>query len=143
MWVVVHVCTGLAIAALVKEPLWLVGVLALAAHVPLDIVPHWDYTVSKHPIAWGWFDFVAGCATLLACLVPLGMPWYLVLMGPLSAAPDFDVLVAAVRGGRARKWFPSHWDSFPHGKARPVPGVAVQLAVVALCAAAILSGRPY
>lgn len=143
MWVVVHIYAGLAVAALLHEPLWLVATLAFISHVSLDAVPHWDYTVSKHPVVWGWIDFVAGCATLLVCLLPLGMPWYLVLMGPLSAAPDFDVLVAALRGDRARQWFPSHWDSFPHGKAGPVPGVAVQLAVVALCTVAILSGRPY
>ena len=71
------------------------------------------------------------------------MPWWLVVMGPLSGAPDFDVLVAAIRGGEARHWFPSHWDRFPHGKAGPLFGVAVQVAIVALCIAAILAGRPY
>ena len=143
MWVVVHVYVGLAIAALVKEPVWLVAVLALGSHVPLDLIPHWDYTVSKHPIAWGWVDFVAGCATLLVCLFVLEMPWWLVAMGPLSGAPDFDVLMAAIRGGEARHWFPSHWDRFPHGKAGPLFGVGVQLAIVALCIAAILAGQPY
>jgi hypothetical protein len=143
MWVVVHVFAGLAVAALVKEPVWLVAVLAFGSHVPLDVIPHWDYTVSRHPIAWGWADFLAGLATLLVCLFALGMPWWLVAMGPLSGAPDFDVLVAAIRGGEARHWFPSHWKSFPHGQAGPVSGIAVQAVIVALCVAAILAGRPY
>ena len=143
MWVVVHVYAGLAIAALVKEPVWLVAVLAFGSHVPLDLIPHWDYTVSRHPILWGWVDFFAGLATLLVCLFALGMPWWLVAMGPLSGAPDFDVLVAAIRGEEARHWFPSHWKGFPHGQCGPVPGVAVQAAIVALCIAAILAGRPY
>ena len=74
MWVVVHVYVGLAIAALVKEPVWLVAVLAFGSHVPLDLIPHWGYTISGHPIAWGWVDFIAGCATLLlAMLVRLSL----------------------------------------------------------------------
>jgi hypothetical protein len=53
------------------------------------------------------------------------------------------VLVAAVRGHDAPHWFPSHWKRFPHGKAGPLPGVAVQAVIVAFCAAAILAGQPY
>lgn len=143
MWVVVHVYAGLAIAALLREPAWLVAVLALASHIPLDLIPHWDYTVSSRPVLWGWIDFLAGLATLIACLLWLKMPFWMVCMGPLSGAPDFDVLVAAIRGHRSRHWFPSHWTSFPHGTAGPLPGVAVQLVIVALCVVAILTGRPY
>ncbi len=143
MWVVVHVCAGLAIAAVVKQPLWLVAVVAVGSHVVLDVIPHWDYTVSRNPVPWGWVDILASCALVIVCLVAVHMPWWLVLMGPLAAAPDFDVLVATIRGDEARHWFPSHWRSFPHGKASPVRGLATQGAIVALCIAAVIAGRPY
>ena len=92
MWVSVHVYVGLAIAALLREPAWLVAVLAFGSHVPLDLIPHWDYTVSRHPLLWGWVDFLGGLATLIVCLLVLDMPFWMVCMGPLSGAPDFDVL---------------------------------------------------
>ena len=143
MWVSVHVYVGLAIAALLREPAWLVAVLAFGSHVPLDLIPHWDYTVSRRPLLWGWVDFLGGLATLIVCLLVLDMPFWMVCMGPLSGAPDFDVLVATIKGEQARQWFPSHWDSFPHGRCGPRAGITLQVAILVACAAVVIAGQPY
>jgi hypothetical protein len=143
MWVIVHVYVGLAIAALVRDPVWLVAVLALGSHVPLDLIPHWDYTISRHPFVWGWADFLAGLATLILCLAVLHMPFWMVCMGPLSGAPDFDVLIATIRGDEARKWFPSHWKSFPHGSCGPRLGISLQFGILAVCGVAVVAAAPY
>jgi hypothetical protein len=138
MWVIVHVYVGLAIAAVVDRPWWQVALLVLASHVVLDLVPHWDYTTTGRPVLWSWIDFVASCATLVVCLAALHTRLRVVAMGPLSGAPDFDVVLAAMRGGHARKWFPSHWRSFPHGRCGPRAGISIQVAIVAASAAAFL-----
>ncbi len=140
MWVIVHTCVGLAIASLVHRPFWQVALLVIASHVLLDLVPHWDYTVSAHALVWGWLDFLGALATLIALLLA-GYPWAVVLMGPISAAPDFDVLFFMAGKERGRKWFPSHWDSFPHGRCAKTAGVTLQLAIMAVSLAIVVIAR--
>jgi hypothetical protein len=140
MWVVVHTYVGLAIASLVHAPFWQVALLVIASHVVLDLVPHWDYGQTAHALAWGWVDFLAALATLLA-LLATGSPWSIVLMGPISGAPDFDVLFFLINGGRGRKWFPSHWRRFPHGHCGKTPGIALQGAIMAGSLAIVLIAR--
>ena len=53
----------------------------------------------------------------------LGYPWWIAFMGLVSGAPDWDVLIWIARGEKGRKYFPSHVDSFPHGKSGPVWGI--------------------
>ncbi len=55
-----------------------------------------------------------GSMMVIALLV-LGMPFALVVMGPISGAPDFDVAGSAMWGRESRHVFPSHWRRFPHG----------------------------
>jgi hypothetical protein len=50
----------------------------------------------------------------------------------VSALPDLDVFDAVLPGAGRRRWFPSHWRVFPHGRARAAIGVPVQLLVVAV-----------
>ena len=142
MWVVTHVLAGLAIAALVGGPWWLLVILVLVSHVLMDLVPHYDYTVSRHPVAYGALDFGGSLAAFLVCLLPLGWPLWLAFMGLLSGAPDWDVLIATLRGDHARKWFPSHWASFPHGSSGPLWGISVQVALMAASVAAIAVAGP-
>lgn len=142
MWVVTHVFSGLALAALVGGPWWLLVVLVLAAHVLMDLVPHYDYTVSRHPVRWGMLDFAGSLAAFGICWLALGWPFWLAFMGLLSGAPDWDVLVATLRGEHARKWFPSHWASFPHGSSDPLWGISVQVALMAASVAAIALAGP-
>ena len=137
MWVIVHTYVGLAIASLVHRPFWQVAVLVIVSHVLLDLVPHWDYTRTAHALAWGWLDFLGALATLIVLLLT-GYPWAIVLMGPISGAPDFDVLFFVIGKERGRKWFPSHWDAFPHGRCGKAAGMTVQLAIMAVSLAIVV-----
>jgi hypothetical protein len=130
MWVIVHTYVGLAIASLVHRPFWQVALLVIASHVLLDLVPHWDYTLTAHALTWGWLDFLGALLTLIVLLLA-GYPWAVVLMGPISGAPDFDVLFFVLGKERGRKWFPSHWDAFPHGRCGEAAGVTLQVAIMA------------
>jgi hypothetical protein len=60
----------------------------------MDLVPHYDYTVSRHPVAYGVLDFSGSLAAFLR--LPgsrsAGRFW-LAFMGLLSGAPDWDVLI--------------------------------------------------
>ncbi len=142
MWVSTHVLAGLAIAAALGGPWWLILVLVILAHVLMDLIPHWDYTVSRHPIGYGWCDFLASFGAFLAAWLLLGYPWWIAIMGLVSGAPDWDVLIAMLRGEQARKFFPSHWDSFPHGKSGPGWGIGVQVAIMAASVGVVLTLRP-
>lgn len=142
MWVITHVMAGLGIAALLGEPWWLILAAVLVAHVLMDLVPHWDYTTSRRQVLWGVLDFSSSLAVFLACWLLLGWPFWLALMGLVSGAPDWDVVISLARGPHARKFFPSHWDSFPHGKSGPVWGVGVQVAVMAASVVLILAAGP-
>lgn len=142
MWVVTHVLAGLAIAALLGGPWWLVLIVVVLAHILMDLVPHWDYTISRHPDAGMYCDLAASLAAWLLAWLALDMPFCMALMGPISGGPDLDVLVAMIRGGRAAKYFPSHVDGFPHGKSGPAWGIGVQVAIWTACIAVILALRP-
>jgi hypothetical protein len=51
------------------------------------------------------------------------------------------VLIATLRGDHARKWFPSHWASFPHGRSGPLWGISVQIVLMAMSVAVIVAAR--
>ena len=88
----------------------------------MDLVPHWDYTVSRHPVVYGWCDFLASFAAFWIAWLLLGYPWWIAFMGLVSGAPDWDVLIWIARGEKGRKVFPSRRDSFPHGRSGPLLG---------------------
>jgi hypothetical protein len=139
VWVIVHVWAGLGIGAALEWPLWAVAAVVLASHLVLDLVPHWDYTRGRHATAAGALDLVASLTTGALCLTVWHTPLAVVALGALSGAPDAEVVVRALRGGRGRYFFPSHWDAFPHGACGPVPGIATQACVVAAAAAAFFA----
>ncbi len=143
MWVSTHVFAGLAIAALLGGPWWLVAVAVILAHIVMDFIPHWDYSALAHPNPLALGDFLVSFSVLLICWFGLGMPFWMVFMGALSGAPDWDVLIATLRGEHARQWFPSHWRSFPHGRARPPFGIGVQVAIMVASTAVVLVIWPY
>ena len=142
MWVTTHVLAGLGIAAALGGPWWLILVFVILAHVLMDLIPHWDYTHSRHPVFYGFCDFLVSLAAFVAAWLVLGYPWWIALMGLVSGAPDWDVLIAMIRGGEARKFFPSHWDRFPHGQSGPAWGISVQVAIMALSVGVVLVQRP-
>jgi len=143
MWVSTHVLAGLAIAAALGGPWWLVFILVILAHVLMDLIPHWDYTVSRHSLAYGVLDFVASLAAWLIAWLVLGMPFWMAFMGPISGAPDWDVLIAEIRRKPEIHYFPSHVMSFPHGKSGPLWGISVQVAIMVASVAVVLALRPY
>jgi len=148
MWVVTHVLTGSALAAALAAapggawPWWAVLTAVLLLHLLLDLVPHWDYTETTRTALFGSLDFVASLAAFLAVWRLLGYPFASAFLGLASGAPDWDVLVALLRGPRARKLFPSHWDRFPHGRAGRPWGIGVQAALMAASVAVVLALRP-
>jgi hypothetical protein len=143
MWVSTHVLAGLVIAAAVGGPWWLVLILVLIAHVLMDLVPHWDYSATRHHLAYGLVDFVAGLAAWLLCWFVLGMPSWMAFMGPLSGAPDWDILIAEARGKPQVHFFPSHLERFPHGRSGPLWGVGVQVAIMVVAVVVVLALWPY
>lgn len=142
MWVIVHTMSGMALGAALGSrqtgaPWWAIVLVALVAHALLDIVPHWDYT--RQPRLWLWAlgDTGASALVLLAAWQVFDVPWYALLGAVVSAAPDLDVLDAVLPIKRHRRLFPSHWKPYPHGRAGPVGGNLVQLAVVAASVALV------
>ena len=142
MWVSTHVLAGLAIAAALGGPWWLLVILVVAAHIVMDLIPHWDYTISRHPVLYTWCDAVASFALFAVAWLVLGYPLWIAFMGLVSGAPDWDVLVWLLRGKKGRKVFPSHWDRFPHGKSGRLWGIGVQVAIMAASAGVVLTLRP-
>jgi hypothetical protein len=134
VWVVTHTYVGLALGAVLYGaldwPWWLVAVIVVASHPVLDLVPHWDYVFTGNKVLWGAVDFGVALVTCLA-LLAAGVPFALVILGPLSGAPDFDVLTNTLTGSHLRHWFPSHWDRFPHGACGKPFGIGVQAALMA------------
>lgn len=141
MWVVVHMVSGVAIGSAVPGSVWLALAAALLGHVLLDLVPHWDYTRTRLALTWGFLDVLAAVAFGLVCWTVFHLPAKALLAGAVSAAPDLDVLNALVPYDRRTRFFPSHWDRFPHGHATPLPGVLTQAVVVAVSLAVIVATR--
>jgi len=133
VWVVVHLYSGLALGAAIPAPYWALVIIVIVAHVLLDLVPHWDYTRTSHPLAFGSLDFAASLLTVLAGYFAFHASIGLLVLGSLSAAPDLDVLYNAARHREGQYWFPSHRKGFPHGSCAPLPGILVQAVVVAAC----------
>ena len=146
MWVIVHVFSGLALGAALgrrgAEPavsLLVLLPLALAAHALLDLVPHWDYTQTRHRGAWAILDVGASAALVLGAWWAAALPGWLLVVGVVSALPDLDVLDAVLPIRREGRWFPSHWRRFPHGRCRAPWGIPIQVGVIALSAAVLVA----
>ncbi len=144
MWVVTHTLTGLGLGAVLAGrgfgP-WTIVLAALALHLLLDIVPHWDYVHTRNRALWAVGDVTAAAATLVFARTTAGMEWAIVLAGLVSALPDLDVLNALWTTESRVRLFPSHWTRFPHGSAPPVPGTLVQATIAAASIGVILAVR--
>jgi hypothetical protein len=130
MWVIVHALSGLALGALVPLGIVLVIVCALVLHLLLDVVPHWDYTRDRRRALWALLDVAISAVAVPALFLLLDLPNRALLSAFVSAAPDLDVLDSLLPGSKHRRWFPSHWGTFPHGSAGPPLGILTQLLVV-------------
>ncbi|MFH1277659.1 MAG: hypothetical protein ABIK65_04710 [Candidatus Eisenbacteria bacterium] len=98
--------------------------LGTASHLPLDLVPHWDFKQT-------WIDTIltlSGLAALLAFTGPSGVFW-----GAAGAAlPDLEHLLPL-----RRKYFPGHGKT--HGRALPGRFLAVQGAIILVSLGKILA----
>lgn len=147
MWVIVHVCSGLALGAAFggREGapgvgLWVLVPLAILAHAVLDLVPHWDYTHSPRKAICAMLDVGLSAGLVLALWASGALPGWLLLVGIVSALPDLDVLDAVLPVRREHRWFPSHWKRFPHGSCRAAVGIPIQVGVVVLSALVVRAG---
>lgn len=133
MWVIAHTVSGLALGSLLLPAgLWAIVPAALLLHILLDAVPHWDYISSPYRHAASAADVICSAATLMAARMVFDAEWVVVIAGVVSALPDLDIFNDTLLRGRGIKLFPSHWRSFPHGSAPPLPGVATQAVVITL-----------
>lgn len=130
MWVIVHALSGLALGALVPLGIVLTVLCALFLHLLLDLVPHWDYTRDRRRTLWALLDVTVSVAAVVALFLLLDLPGRALAAAIVSAAPDLDVFDALLPGAKRRRWFPSHWKGFPHGRAGPSAGMTVQLLLV-------------
>jgi hypothetical protein len=148
MWVSVHAFSGLALGASgLSRQLGAAGVVllvvgALALHLLLDLVPHWDYTRHRLRIAWVALDLGVAVLGSAGLIVGLGLSWHAALGAAISALPDLDVLDSVLPWKRGSRWFPSHWKAFPHGRSGPVFGISVQAVVVAASLASLAFTKP-
>ncbi len=138
MWAITHLLTGMLIGAVVPGGIWVGVAAALLGHLVLDLVPHWDYTGTHKALLWGAIDVLSVAVVSFAGYRLLGLSVKIVVCGIVSAAPDLDVLNALLPYKQRTRWFPSHWSAFPHGKARPLPGIAIQVLLAAVSIALVL-----
>ena len=116
----------------------------ILAHVLMDLIPHWDYTVSSTPSIYGCCDFAASLAAWLLAWLALGMPFWMAFMGPLSGAPDWDVLIAThPRRAGAHRSSPATGSASRTGAPARLWGIGVQVAIMAASVAVVLAARPY
>jgi hypothetical protein len=115
--------------------------LSLLLHLLLDLVPHWDYTGQRRAGIWALADVLAAIVVVVVLALIVQHPSRAIVAAVASAVPDLDVLDAVLSGGTRRRWFPSHWRSFPHGKAGAAWGVPTQVAVIAISVAVIVVVR--
>jgi hypothetical protein len=138
MWVVVHMLSGMALGALLPNNMWVVVAAAVVGHLLLDIVPHWDYVHRPNKELWGMLDVGASAAIALVGYRYMGLPAKVVVCGIVSSVPDLDVLNALLPYKQRTRWFPSHWNSFPHGKAERLPGILIQVMILIVSGAVVI-----
>ncbi len=130
MWVIVHALSGMALGSLLAtRSLWEIAFWALALHVVLDLIPHWDYTRLPRRVRWGTVDAGLSIVSLVLARAVFCLDWGIVVAGIVSALPDLELL-DTLFGLRRRRLFPSHRPWFPHGSCGPLPGVMVQATIV-------------
>lgn len=142
MWVVVHVCTGLALGALLPAPLLVLIPAALVLHVLLDVVPHWDYTKSRRRRLWAALDVGGAVVLTVGLWAAVDLPAAVVITGWVSGLPDLDVVNEVLPVSAHRRFFPSHWRSFPHGRCRAGWGIPLQLGLVAVSVVLVVATPP-
>ena len=139
MLVLPHVATGVALGALIGDPLIVVPA-AIASHFVLDSIPHWQETMAPYHPTWKTYlripiDISLAIAlTLYAVHIqPTALP--AILLGAIFASiPDIDVITvklpAMQRGIIKRYW---DWHCRIQREVTTLWGVTTQLVVLSTC----------
>lgn len=127
---VAHVAVGAVVGTFVGNHL-LAFCLGLVSHIPLDIMPHFDFK-----------DFRADAAVSIGLLgvILTGGGNSPLLFGALGAVlPDFENLLWKLGViGEKHKVFPTHSGLLEHGRATRARGARAEILVSAFSAAAVL-----
>jgi hypothetical protein len=116
-----HVAAGAVAGALSPNP-FLAPVFALASHVLLDILPHYDFEKMRH-------EFL--CAGIAIAAVAIGGAFSVkVFLGiAFGMLPDLENLLWKLGViGENRKMFPGHRTLVPHGLVTGAWNLSVQAA---------------
>ena len=135
MNVFVHGAVGAAAGSLTGSPV-LALPAGLASHIPLDVVPHYDFEDVRLDVA-----LLAVVAAGLALAGAATLPVMLGLLG--GALPDLENLhiKLGLLAEEERRW-PTHSGLLPHGRlAARGPSLALQVLLVALAVAVALAAR--
>jgi hypothetical protein len=127
---VAHVAVGAIVGSIFNNHL-VAFLIGFASHIPLDIVPHFDFK-----------DFRADAAVSIGLLgvILVGGGFSPLLFGALGAVlPDFENLLWKLGViGEKHKVFPTHSGVLEHGKATRAQGARAEILVSAFSAAAVL-----
>jgi hypothetical protein len=139
MLVLPHVATGVALGALIGDPLIVVPA-AIASHFILDAIPHWQETMAPYQPTWKTYVRIPidiGLAIALVIYAVNLHPELLpgILLGAVFASiPDLDVITiklpALQRGIVKRYW---DWHCKIQREVSSLWGVTTQLIVIATC----------
>jgi hypothetical protein len=139
MLVLPHVATGVALGALIGDPLIVIPA-AIASHFILDSIPHWQETMAPYVPTWKTYLRIPidiGLAIALVAyaihLQPASLPG--ILLGAVFASgPDLDVITIKFprlqRGIIKRYW---DWHCKIQREVSSLWGVLTQLIVIATC----------
>jgi hypothetical protein len=138
MLVTPHVTTGVALGAIIGNPIVVIPV-ALASHFVLDSVPHWQETLAPYTPTWKtWvrmpIDFaIAGVIIALGLHLVPGHALGIWVGACFACAPDLDVLLIPYPQLK-RGWIEKHWDwhCAIQRETASLWGLVPQLAVIVL-----------
>lgn len=130
-----HVIAGAAIAVTLKNPTLIIPA-ALASHLVLDAIPHWNFPLVKR---CSLEEFVKIAPELLGMAAAagaflIGFPhlWEIILLGAFfSIAPDLVVEVREIFGKSVLKTFTAFHENIQR-EVTPLPGLLTQAALIIL-----------
>ncbi|HIE51943.1 MAG TPA: hypothetical protein EYP85_09305 [Armatimonadetes bacterium] len=101
--------------------------VALASHLLLDLMPHYDYLFAS------WQEVLLSLLALAACffLPPAPASWVVLLGGFWGVVPDLEH-GPYWRGWMRRRFFPTHSGWLPHRKCGPPASLLSQALLNAL-----------
>jgi len=119
MWLVAHATCGAALSKKIRNR-WLLAAAAIASHVVLDMIPHWDY-----PPIYAVVDVIATVYLVARFFPTFPLAWWGAFW---AAAPDIEVALSFYN--IVTPVFPSHQPWFPHDSAPFTWGSLLQVGAI-------------